>query len=88
MYVLNRIYLYVYIIYFIKSFLNVYPRSMITVNKLLIKYRTLAGRYDVNVCGQSPQTVKNNPDDKVRNEEDYLAVAITLASFQRIAFCV
>lgn len=70
-----------------KSFLNVYLHFMITVNKLLIKYRTLAGCYDVNVCSQSSQTIKNNLNDKVRNEEDYLAVAIILASFQRIVFC-
>lgn len=35
---------------------------------------------------RSATNCKNNPDWKARSEKDYLAVAITLASFRRITF--
>jgi len=53
---------------------------MITI-KLLIKYRIKTDCvYDVNACSPLPQVEK----DPERLEEDYFAVAITLASFRRI----
>jgi hypothetical protein len=61
----------------VKPFAKIPARSLITAGAYFVR--------NINICGQSPQ---ESPSGKAKNSEDYLAVAITLASFRRIAFYV